>query len=102
MKGRNCPNCGAPIDLEKNKCEYCGTSYFDLSCIPLNEPFFLRVNIGTRENPKFISQKVYSSGCTLTQEPCHICYRGVVSHESQMTYEFTFIGMDGYYKVESE
>lgn len=23
----NCPNCGAPIDYSKEKCEYCGTYY---------------------------------------------------------------------------
>lgn len=23
----NCPNCGAPIDYAKEKCEYCGTYY---------------------------------------------------------------------------
>ncbi len=29
-ENRNCPNCGAPYDLNLNKCAYCGTSYFDL------------------------------------------------------------------------
>ena len=28
---RNCPNCGAPIDPYKVKCEYCGTMYFNLA-----------------------------------------------------------------------
>ena len=23
----NCPNCGAPIDISRNSCEYCGTPY---------------------------------------------------------------------------
>ena len=27
---KNCPNCAAPIDPYKVKCEYCGTMYFDL------------------------------------------------------------------------
>jgi hypothetical protein len=27
---KNCPNCGAPIDPYRVKCEYCGTTYFDL------------------------------------------------------------------------
>ena len=28
---KNCPNCGAPLDPYKVKCEYCGTMYFDLA-----------------------------------------------------------------------
>lgn len=41
----NCPNCGQPINPDHNKCEYCGTSYFDLACIPADEPFYLRVRL---------------------------------------------------------
>ena len=26
---KNCPNCAAPIDPYKVKCDYCGTMYFD-------------------------------------------------------------------------
>lgn len=25
----NCPNCGAPIDISRSSCEYCGTPYPD-------------------------------------------------------------------------
>ena len=32
----NCPNCGAPIDYSKEKCEYCGT-YYDKSEIEYEE-----------------------------------------------------------------
>lgn len=28
---KNCPNCSAPIDPYRVKCEYCGTMYFDLA-----------------------------------------------------------------------
>lgn len=47
MNKLNCPNCGAPISPENNKCEYCGTSYFDLSSLDLdkNEPFYLKIKI---------------------------------------------------------
>lgn len=33
----NCPNCGAPIDYSKEKCEYCGTYYErdDSKCVVL-------------------------------------------------------------------
>ena len=27
-----CPNCGAPFE-ESNKCPFCGTIYYDFSCI---------------------------------------------------------------------
>lgn len=37
MKGRNCPNCGAPLDSAVCKCSYCGTSYFDISAIDAEE-----------------------------------------------------------------
>ena len=47
MKGRNCPNCGAPFDTEKSKCAYCGTSYFDMAAIDIDEhePFYLKFKI---------------------------------------------------------
>lgn len=45
MNTINCPNCGAPIIPEKNKCEYCDTSYFDLSTLDIgsNKPFYLKL-----------------------------------------------------------
>lgn len=45
MDKLNCPNCGAPINPEKNKCEYCDTSYFDLSSLDIddNKPFYLKL-----------------------------------------------------------
>lgn len=44
----NCPNCGAPIDKETNKCPYCNTSYFDFSNIDIDneEPFYLKIKKG--------------------------------------------------------
>ena len=48
MKTLNCPNCGAPISSEENKCPFCGTSYFDLSAIDINnsKPFYLKIRMG--------------------------------------------------------
>lgn len=45
MKQTNCPNCGAPYDLELTKCPYCGTGYFDLSFIDFDavEPFYIKI-----------------------------------------------------------
>ena len=31
----NCPNCGAPLEIENNKCSYCGTPYFDMSTVEI-------------------------------------------------------------------
>ena len=53
---KNCPNCGAPIDYEHNKCGYCGTSYYDLACIPMDEAFFLRINVG--ENKTILTRVI--------------------------------------------
>lgn len=58
----NCPNCGGIINLNEDKCGFCGTPYYDLSCIPLSEPFILRLNIGTRDNPNIVMAKVYITG----------------------------------------
>lgn len=48
MSKLNCPNCGAPISADNNKCPYCDTSYFDLSSIDINndEPFYLKIRMG--------------------------------------------------------
>ena len=100
-KNKNCPNCGAVINPDKDKCEYCGTSYYDLSCIPFNEPFYLRLNIGTREHPRIILQKVYTTNVTVDykSQNIDICgyERGVTTSISRLkspfmeqTYELRF------------
>ena len=47
MNQKNCPNCGSPYDVSLNKCPYCGTNYFDMSCINIDErePFYLKLKI---------------------------------------------------------
>ncbi len=47
MSKRNCPNCGAPYKIELNTCPYCGTLYFDMSAIDINEgrPFYLKLKM---------------------------------------------------------
>lgn len=47
MQGRNCPNCGAALESNICKCPYCGTSYFDISAINIDdgEPFYLKLKM---------------------------------------------------------
>lgn len=43
----NCVNCGAAIDIDEQKCPFCGTSYFDLTDIDFTscEPVALRMKV---------------------------------------------------------
>lgn len=62
METRNCPNCAAPYDVTLNKCPYCGTSYFDISCIDIDsfEPFYLKLKKG---NNTFVSKVIIGDSC---------------------------------------
>jgi len=42
MKLTNCKNCGAV--LTGNKCEYCGTQYFDFCEVKPNKPVYIQVD----------------------------------------------------------
>lgn len=55
-KHTNCPNCGAPLEIDKVKCSYCGTIYYDLSAIDFNsnEPIFLTI----KKDNMLLTQKV--------------------------------------------
>ena len=48
-KTTNCLNCGAPFDPDEEKCPYCGTSYYDMSAIDINDdkPFMLKIKMGS-------------------------------------------------------
>lgn len=65
MEHRNCPNCAAPYDVALNKCPYCGTSYFDMSCIDINneKPFYLKLRTG---NFTFVSKVIARADCYIT------------------------------------
>ena len=69
MNRKNCPNCGAPYDVELNTCPYCKTSYFDMSCIDMEDrkPFYLKLKIN---GMVFISKVITdpSTSTTFKQE----------------------------------
>ena len=63
MNGRNCPNCGAPYEIDQNKCAYCGTSYFDMSAINFTdgEPFYLKFKMDMGGRECYVTQLVKPS-----------------------------------------
>ena len=76
MKNLNCPNCGAPIEPFKNKCEYCHTSYFDLSSIDINDnkPFYLKLKYNNIIMTQLV-QCVPTINLNLTQDRIY-CHKG--------------------------
>lgn len=60
MKGRNCPNCGAVYERDKNKCPYCGTSYYDMSGLDfeIGTPFYLKIKTKLNGQTAYITQLV--------------------------------------------
>jgi hypothetical protein len=70
---KNCPNCGAPFQLESDKCPYCGTLYYDLSAIDFEsqKPIFLKF----RANGMEVVQKCIPTfeGSEFTVETVDCC-----------------------------
>lgn len=60
MNSRNCPNCGAPYQIDLNQCPYCGTSYFDMSAIDFTngEPFYLKFKVNMGGYEYYVTQLV--------------------------------------------
>lgn len=56
----NCLNCGAPFDVNKEKCAYCGTSYYDMSALDINsdKPFMLKIKTTLNGYECYITQLV--------------------------------------------
>ena len=59
-KERNCPNCGAAYEVDKNECPYCGTSYFDMSALNFEDgtPFYLKIKTVTNNKPVYLTMFV--------------------------------------------
>lgn len=58
----NCPNCGAPITGER--CEYCGSVFYDWACIDADKPFFIKYKHGNMVR----MSKAVLTGITFTEE----------------------------------
>jgi hypothetical protein len=60
MPMTNCLNCGAPFDVDEEKCAYCGASYYDMSALDINsgKPFMLKIKTTMNGNECYITQLV--------------------------------------------
>ena len=67
MSDTNCPNCGAPIDLEFDKCPYCGTTWLNLANIDIENrrPMYFKLRY---KDIVFIA-KSYCTSCEIEQRP---------------------------------
>ena len=77
-KFKNCINCGAPLEQDKNKCPYCGTSYLDICGLKLdgNTPIILTFT-HPQFDKTFTCKVIPTLNCTITTEVDDIvCYRG--------------------------
>lgn len=89
-----CPNCGAPFDVGKVKCDYCGSVYFDMTTIDISDdrtPVYLNMRHGDRsvlvkaylEHAEF---KQTTDTCTLYADNSPCIY--MPTQRSKITLEF--------------
>ena len=64
----NCPNCGAPIEPDRIRCAYCGTTYMDLATLQLCNNTWIRVNVGPPGRPMILAARGFLSSCSVTNE----------------------------------
>ena len=53
-KYTNCPNCGAPVNIHSDKCEYCGTPYVEK--LTLTDGEYLTVKLETESLARALDQ----------------------------------------------
>ena len=78
-KHKNCPNCGAVYEIESYKCPYCGTLYYDMSAIDIDnrEPFFIKIHANGME----ITQLVMVDSCSIGFEYDNVSFYGKYGNE---------------------
>jgi hypothetical protein len=102
MNKLNCPNCGAPISPETNKCPYCNTSYFDLSSIDIdnNEPFYLKIRMGKMILTQLVrvlpdmSINVESNSCSACDSLGNKLYNFSISNDMFINLNFQAVPQD--------
>ena len=81
---KNCPNCGAPIDPYRVKCEYCGTMYFDWATwFQDGKPCFINYSFDAGYGKGTITAQAipHLETVEITDEPTYITDRnGIVVH----------------------
>ena len=75
---KNCPNCGAPLEPYKYKCEYCNTLIFDLAAFDLtgDSPCYVKFRIPngvltTLARPELHTIDVYQDSCNIVDRAGH-------------------------------
>lgn len=93
----NCPNCGAPITSEK--CPYCGTVFYDFSCIDIGSPSYIKL----KYNGRIVMCKAFVREATISIEPKFVNYQPLggmprelkVAERASVSIEFDVISDDG-------
>ena len=92
----NCLNCGAPFDVNDEKCSYCGTSYYDMSALDISggKPFMLKIKTMFGNKECYITQLVraqpdmtveFTSDTVDYVDACGCVVRSMVSNRTCLT-----------------